>query len=64
MELDPNNEWIQLAHALPWSKMKTKYIVMFPSKTSRPATPFRMALGVLIIQKRKKISDRAIVKEI
>ena len=64
MELDPNNEWIRLAHAIPWSRMETKYVAMFPSKTGHPATPFRMALGVLIIQKRKKLSDRAVIKEI
>ena len=64
MELDPNNEWIKLAHAIPWSKMETKYVAMFPSKTGHPATPFRMALGVLIIQKRKKLSDRGVIKEI
>ena len=64
MELDPNNEWIKLAHAIPWNRMETKYVAMFPSKTGRPATPFRMALGVLIIQKRKKLSDRAVIKEI
>ncbi len=44
--------------------METKYAAMFPSKTGRPATPFRMALGVLIIQKRRKLSDRAVIKEI
>lgn len=64
MELDPDNEWIKLAHTLPWSRMETKYAAMFPSRTGRPATPFRMALGVLIIQKRKKLSDRAVIKEI
>ena len=64
MELNPNNGWIKLAHAIPWSRMETKYVAMFPSKTGRPATPFRMALGVLIIQKRKKLSDRAVIKEI
>ena len=64
MELDPDNEWIKLAHAIPWSRMEKKYAAMFPSRTGRPATPFRMALGVLIIQKRKKLSDRAVIKEI
>ena len=44
--------------------METKYAAMFPSKTGHPATPFRMALGVLIIQKRKKLSDRGVIKEI
>ena len=64
MELDSANEWIQLEHAIPWSRMETKYAAMFPSKTGHPATPFRMALGILIIQKRKKLSDRAVIKEI
>ena len=64
MELDPDNEWIKLAHAIPWSRMEKKYAAMFPSKTGRPAAPFRMALGVLIIQKRKKLSDRTVIKEI
>lgn len=37
MELNPNNEWIKLAHATPWSGMETKYVAMFPSKTGRPS---------------------------
>ncbi len=37
---------------------------MFPSTSGHPAKPFRMALGALIIQKRKKLSDRALVAEI
>lgn len=64
MELDPDNEWIRLADAIPWNKMETGYAALFPSDTGRPATPFRMALGVLIIQKRKKLSDRGVIKEI
>ena len=64
MELDSANEWIRLAHAIPWGRMETKYAAMFPSRTGHPATPFRMALGILIIQKRKKLSDRAVIKEI
>ena len=63
MELDPNNEWIRLAHAIPWSRMETKYVAMFPSKTGHPATPFRMALGVLIIQKRKKLEVNEYILE-
>lgn len=64
MQLDPENEWIRLAHAIPWSRMEVKYAALFPSKTGHPATPLRMALGILIIQKRKKLSDRAVLKEI
>ncbi len=64
MELDTENEWIKLAHAIPWGRMEKKYEAMFPSKTGHPATPLRMALGILIIQKRKKLSDRTVLKEI
>ncbi|EFE90296.1 hypothetical protein GCWU000341_03001, partial [Oribacterium sp. oral taxon 078 str. F0262] len=66
MQLDPKNEWVLLADRLDWCRMeeKTRYNELFPSKTGHPAKPFRMALGSLIIQKRKKLSDRGPVKEI
>lgn len=64
MELDPENEWIKLAHAIPWGRMEAPYVALFPSETGHPATPFRMVLGILIIQKRKKLSDRKVIKEI
>lgn len=64
MQLDPENEWVRLAHAIPWEKMEIRYAALFPSKTGHPATPLRMALGILVIQKRKKLSDRAVIKEI
>ena len=64
MQLDPENEWIRLAHAIPWEKMEPRYAAMFPSETGHPATPLQTALGILIIQKRKKLSDRAVIKEI
>lgn len=44
--------------------MEVRYAALFPSRTGHPATPLRMALGILIIQKRKKLSDRAVLKEI
>ena len=64
MQLDPENEWVRLAHAIPWDRMEVRYAALFPSRTGHPATPLRMALGILIIQKRKKLSDRAVLKEI
>ena len=64
MQLDRDNEWVQLADRIDWDGMEAKYSAMFPSSTGRPAKPFRMALGALIIQKRKGLSDRALVKEI
>ncbi len=64
LQLDSNNEWVRKADEIPWSRMEGEYAALFPSKTGRPAIPFRMALGALIIQKRKQLSDRALVREI
>ena len=63
MQLDPKNEWVLLADRPDWCRMeeKTRYNELFPSKTGHPAKPFRMVLGSLIIQKRKKLSDRRLV---
>ncbi len=44
--------------------MEVGYAAIFPSKTGHPATPLRTALGILVMQKRKKLSDRAVLKEI
>lgn len=64
MQLDPNNEWVILADRIDWCRMESRYAEMFPSSTGRPAKPLRMALGALIIQKRKNLTDRTLVKEI
>lgn len=64
LQLDRNNEWVVLADRIDWLSMEKKYASMFPSTTGRPAKPLRMALGSLIIQKRKGLSDRALMKEI
>ena len=64
MPLDSKNIWVILADKIPWKEMEHEYVAMFPSKTGRPAIPFRMALGALIIQKRKGLSDRALVREL
>lgn len=66
LQLDRKNEWVVLAHRIDWMAMEKEsgYADLFPSSTGCPAKPFRMALGSLIIQKRKKLSDRALVKEI
>ena len=64
MQLDDTNEWVRLADSIDWTRMEEAYSKQFPSNTGRPAKPFRMALGALIIQKRKSVSDRQLVKEI
>lgn len=64
VQLNKKNEWVLLADQINWEAMEGKYSEMFPSSTGRPAKPFRMALGALIIQKRKNLSDRKLVAEI
>lgn len=64
MELDMNNEWIVLADKINWKELEKIYAALFPSKKGRPAKPIRMALGACIIQKRKNLSDRELVKAI
>lgn len=64
MQLDSNNEWVQLADTIPWERAEEEYAALFPSKTGHPAYPLRVALGALIIQSRKGLSDRKLVQEI
>ena len=64
MQLDTGNEWVRLADRIPWEAIEERYAALFPSHTGRPAKPLRVALGALIIQKRKGLSDRSLVKEI
>ena len=64
IQLDEKNEWVLLANHIDWPKWEKKYAEFFPSEKGNPAKPLRMALGALLIQKRKKLSDRGLVKEI
>ena len=64
MELDMDNGWCRLAHAFNWSAAEELYAKNFPSRKGHPAFPVRMALGALVIQKRMKLSDRALVKAV
>lgn len=66
LQLDKTNEWVLRADQMDWEEMEKQsgYAEKFPSKTGHPAKPFRMALGALIIQKRKGLSDRMLTREI
>jgi len=64
MVLSPENEWCKLGDQIAWDELEESYARHFPGCTGRPAFSVRMALGALIIQKRMKMSDRALVKAI
>lgn len=64
VELDMANQWVKLAHAMPWDEIEEMYAAYFPSKTGNVAKPARMVLGALIIQMRKQLSDRKLISKI
>ena len=64
MELSLDNDWCVLADRIDWVAAEKQYKQNFPSSKGHPAVPLRQALGALIIQKRMRLSDRALVKSI
>lgn len=58
-KLNPKNQWCRLAALIPWADMERKYAENFGNlKTGQVAHPVHIALGALIIQNRKSLSDR------
>jgi hypothetical protein len=64
MELDPNNRWVQKADIIPWSEIELRYAKLFGSTTGNVAKPLRLALGALIIQTERNISDDEVTLQI
>ncbi len=64
IQLDENNQWVVMADLIPWQEFEQKYMDIFDEKLGAPAKPFRMALGALIIQQTKNLTDRQTVQEI
>jgi IS5 family transposase len=64
-KLNSHNQWCQLAAMIPWSEIEEKYAKNFKNlKSGQEALSVRIALGALIIQNRKGLSDRQTVDEI
>jgi hypothetical protein len=63
-KLDPENRWVKIANMLPWEKYETEYAKQFCDDNGAPATPFRMALGTLIIKQRTGNSDEETLQDI
>lgn len=63
-KLAADNRWVKLAAIIPWDEIEKQYAFMFPSDRGNVAKPVRMALGALIIQNRKSLTDRETVAEI
>lgn len=57
MTLNPKNRWVKKAALIPWDDIESKYAALFPSETGNVAKPLRLALGALLIQNDRRISD-------
>ena len=64
LQLDEENRWVKKAKMIPWEVIENKYAKLFPSKVGNVAKPLRLALGALLIQKEKGLSDAELVEEI
>ena len=64
MELDPGNRWVIKAKIIPWEDIEQRYAELFASDRGNVAKPLRLALGALIIQTERKISDEEVVLQI
>jgi len=63
--LNANNQWCRLAAIIPWGEFEERYAKCFKKPyTGQIAYSVRMALGALIIQNRKGLSDRDTIDEI
>ena len=63
-KLDPKNRWAKRAAAVPWALVEERYAAQFDEGNGRPAHSARMALGSLVIQQAKGLSDEETLLEI
>ena len=57
VQLNPENRWVQKAGFIPWDEIEQRYAALFPSHKGNVAKPLRLALGALIVQKERNLSD-------
>ena len=64
-KLNPENQWCKLAGLINWGILEDQYAKNFEDvNVGQKALPVRVAVGSLIIQNRKTLSDRQMVQEI
>jgi len=63
-KLRKDNRWVIKASLIPWDAFEPEYAKLFPSDAGRPAFPFRVALGALIIKEELGISDDETVLQV
>lgn len=63
-ELDGKNRWVQLAAAIPWDKIVSKYDKLFTSREGRQPISGRIILGSVIIKHLGNLTDRETIAQI
>jgi len=64
MKLDPGNRWVKKASSIPWEAIEKRYAANFEGIKGNVAKPLRLALGALIIQTERRISDEEVALQI
>ena len=64
VKLSPDNRWVKKAESIPWEEIEERYAALFESTCGNVAKPSQMALGALLIQDERKISDEETVMQI
>lgn len=64
VQLDTENEWVKAADALPWHDIEDRLADDFGQTLGRPGISIRKVVGVMMIQKKKNLTDRPVLKEI
>ena len=57
VKLDSENRWVKKAALIPWDEIESRYAALFKNRKGNVAKPLRLALGSLIIQTERGISD-------
>lgn len=57
VKLSPDNRWVKKSETIPWNEIEEKYAKLFKGKSGNVAKPLQLALGALIIQSERGISD-------
>ena len=64
IQLDTGNEWVKAADAMPWSEIESKFAHEFQQTLGRPGISIRKVIGVMMIQMKKNLTDRPVLREI
>jgi len=57
VKISSDNRWVKKAELIPWDEIEIRYAELFKNRKGNVAKPLRLALGALIIQTERRLSD-------